>query len=246
MRRLLVITCFLSAGRVPAQIPERFENLEFFPADVARDTLLATMRGFSFALGVRCVYCHVGEDSPTLAGVDFKSDEKRTKRTAREMLRMVADINGRSLAALPERSDPVAVRCATCHRGIPRPIPLEDTLYRIAAGGDGRKSVAAYDSLRATYYGRASFDFGPMPLVRLAERFFADKRHEDAIVVLRKNAEVNPRFWNTYWELGRNHEALGQTADAIEAYRTVLQRLPNHPGATVRLRALEGGAGTAW
>jgi tetratricopeptide (TPR) repeat protein len=232
---LALLLC--GAVRVSAQIPERFENLQVFPKDISRDSLIGIMRGFSFGLGVRCVHCHLGEDSPTLAGVDFRSDERVAKRKAREMLRMVAAVNA-SLATLPSRSDPIEVRCATCHRGIPRPISLEDSLFRVAAGAKGPAIVAAYDSLRAEYFGQSAFDFGPQALVRLAERLNAGRRHDDAVAVLMRNSEAYPRFWGTWWELGRGYEAQSRTADAVAAYRAVLERLPNHPGAMARLRAL--------
>jgi hypothetical protein len=232
-----VLALCLAAGPLGAQVPERFENLQAFPKDIPRDSLLSVMRSFSFALGVRCVFCHVGEDNPTLAGVDFRSDDRPTKRTAREMIRMVAEVN-RALATLPGRSSPLDVRCATCHRGVSRPILLEDSLHRVAATGGGVRIVAAYDSLRSAYFGRAAFDFGPMALVRLAERLNAERRHDDAVAVLLRNAEAWPRFWNTWWELGRAYEGMGRTAEAITAYRAVLERLPSHPGAMARLKAL--------
>ena len=237
MKRLAVVLLGGLAGQAGAQIPDRFENLKVLRSDIARDSLLSIMRGFSFALGVRCVYCHVGEDNPTLQGVDFKSDERAPKRSAREMLRMVAEVNTR-LQGLPPRESPLEVRCVTCHRGVPRPIPLEDSLYRVVASSGGAAALAAYDSLRAAYYGGAAFDFGSMPLVRLSERLYAEKRHEEAVPLLRRNAEHSPRSWNTYWELGRHLEALNRPADAVAAYRAVLERFPNHPRATARLRAL--------
>jgi hypothetical protein len=235
------VVAFLVSGTTPsiAQVPERFENLQFFPRTITRDSLLTVMRGFSFALGVRCVHCHVGEDSPTLAGVDFKSDERPAKRTARAMLQMVADINASVTAAVPHRS-PLVVQCATCHRGIPRPVALEDSIYHVVQSRGGAAARAEYDSLRVLYHGRSSFDFGPGALIRVSERLLADRRHEDALPLLRRNAELFPRFWNTYWDLGRHLEALQRPADAIAAYRAVLERLPNHPGAAARLRALGG------
>lgn len=234
----LVLTLVATGTPATAQIPERFENLQVLPREIARDSLLSIMRGFSFALGVRCVHCHVGEDNPTLAGVDFKSDDRAPKRVAREMLRMVADINAR-LTSLPARESPLSVRCMTCHRGVARPITIEDSLYRVAVSSGAAATVAAYDSLRATWHGRAVYDFGPMPLVRLAERLVAERRHEEAVAVLRRNTEAFPRFWNSYWELGRSYEALSRREEAIAAYRAVLERLPNHAGATARLRALQ-------
>jgi hypothetical protein len=230
-----------SAASAHAQIPERFENLQVLPTDISRDSLVGIMRSFSFGLGARCVFCHVGEDSPTLADVDFKSDDRPTKRKAREMLRMVADIN-ETLADLPERgSPPIVVRCATCHRGISRPVPLEDSIYRVVRARNGAGGVAVYDSLRAVYYGEAAFDFGAGTLVRTAERLVADGLYEDAVLVLQRNAEAYPRAWNTYYLLGRSYEGLNRRDDAIAAYRATLERLPNHEPARNRLRALGVG-----
>ena len=60
----LVTALVLAAApaRAAGQIPEKFENLQYFPKDIPRDSLVQTMRGFSFALGVRCHYCHAGGD----------------------------------------------------------------------------------------------------------------------------------------------------------------------------------------
>src|SRR5262245_1343443 len=88
-----------------AQIPEKFENLRYFPRDIPRDSLLQTMRGFSFALGVRCQYCHAGGDGVSFEGVNFASDEKPTKRNARFMLRMVDSLNAHAFSGLPRRSN---------------------------------------------------------------------------------------------------------------------------------------------
>jgi hypothetical protein len=244
MRTLLFLVAIgASAGAAPvhAQLPQRFENLKVIPADLPRDSVISIMRNFSFALGVRCVYCHVGEDSPTLANVDFKSDEKQTKRTAREMLRMVANIN-QTLATLPDRGPAsLQVRCATCHRGVRRPVPLEDTLYTVLSNRGGTAAAAVYDSLRTAYNGRAAFDFGSQTLVRLSEKLFTANKHEEAIPILLRNAEVYPRFWGTFYELGRHYEAVSRKAEAIAAYRATLERLPGHEPSLARLRALGVG-----
>src|SRR5687767_15922596 len=111
-----------------AQIPEKFENLQYFRKDIARDSLVQTMRGFSFALGVRCQYCHTGGDGISFEGVVFAADDKPAKVKARAMLRMVDQINGSILPTLPSRAEPrVAVDCVTCHRGLPLPKTLQTT-----------------------------------------------------------------------------------------------------------------------
>src|SRR3972149_9813080 len=107
-----------------AQIPEKFENLQFFPKDMERRTLIDRMRDFSGALGVRCEFCHVGEGGPELLNMDFASDDKEAKRTARRMLVMVTAIQKDYIENLG-RARPVQVGCFTCHHGVARPEPLE-------------------------------------------------------------------------------------------------------------------------
>ena len=52
---------------ITAQIPDEFQNLRVLPTDISRDSLLRVTRDFSFALGVRCQYCHVGGDGTAAA-----------------------------------------------------------------------------------------------------------------------------------------------------------------------------------
>src|SRR5262245_29807849 len=126
--RFLLVAA-LAARPMSGQIPEKFENLRALPKDISRDSLIQIMRGFSFALDVRCQYCHTGGDGVSFAGVVFKSDEKPAKRNARFMIQMVDSINRVVLAALPVRSTPpVVVQCVTCHRGVSKPTTLELTL----------------------------------------------------------------------------------------------------------------------
>ena len=61
---------------------------------------------------------------PSLVVWPFASDDKEEKGTARTMLRMVADINGKYLANVgePRAADTPAVTCYTCHRGSRTPL----------------------------------------------------------------------------------------------------------------------------
>src|SRR5262245_14625530 len=38
------------------------KNLKVFPQDISGPNLISNMKGFAQALGVRCTYCHVGEE----------------------------------------------------------------------------------------------------------------------------------------------------------------------------------------
>jgi hypothetical protein len=108
------------AAPPPASPPPHFKNLKVFPADIPRAQLIGTMKGFTQALGVRCTFCHVGTEGQPLSTYDFASDAKPEKEIARAMLRMVGDLNGRVLPAIPGLKD-AKVTCYTCHRGDKKP-----------------------------------------------------------------------------------------------------------------------------
>jgi len=102
-----------SAGP-PAQPPfavPPFKNLKVFPKDISRADLLTNMKLFSQSLGVRCTYCHVGEEGKPLSTFDFASDAKDKKLTARAMLLMAHRINSQDF------NGQMKVTCFTCHRG---------------------------------------------------------------------------------------------------------------------------------
>src|SRR5262245_28770953 len=124
-RSIAVLIACIAIGPVSAQQREEFKNLKVLPKDIKPEELRAMMGGCTRALGVRCVYCHVGEEGK-LKPQDFALDDKPTKRKAREMLRMVKAINETYLAGLESRSKPpVGVQCVTCHRGAATPRMLE-------------------------------------------------------------------------------------------------------------------------
>src|SRR2546428_5181115 len=120
---LLIVTIAVALPWRPAAAqghfpPDSFKNLKVLSKNIGQRALLDTMRGFALALGVRCVYCHVGKEGQPLDSVNFRSDDKRPKRVARVMMHMVMHINEEHLADVPDRPKPVVVvRCATCHRG---------------------------------------------------------------------------------------------------------------------------------
>ncbi len=79
-----------------------YMNVEVL-GNIPADQLLPAMRYMTFALGVRCDYCHVQDK--------FESDEKAPKKRAREMMKMMFAIDNGSFGGHR------AVTCYTCHRG---------------------------------------------------------------------------------------------------------------------------------
>ena len=101
--------------------PARISNAQVLPADIGADRLRATMVGFSRSLGVRCQFCHVGQEGQPLTTFDFASDARPHKNIARGMIRLVRRLNAEDLPALVGASDSQRVTCYTCHRGSAEP-----------------------------------------------------------------------------------------------------------------------------
>src|SRR5881397_445290 len=126
----LAVAVAATARVAPAQQrfewPDRAKNLKVLPKDTPKEKLQATMIGFTRALGVRCPFCHVGQEGQPLTSFDFVSDAKPPKQIARGMMKMVRDIEkDLHRMKLPEPNR-VNVECITCHRGRPRPMTLTE------------------------------------------------------------------------------------------------------------------------
>jgi hypothetical protein len=83
--------------------------------------LFPLMNLLADSLGVRCDYCHV-QATPdltrtpsNLGGWVWDSDDKLQKRTARDMMRMVVDLNTNRF------NGGARITCYTCHRGVTKP-----------------------------------------------------------------------------------------------------------------------------
>jgi len=231
----LILAC---GGPVAAQIPDKFTNLQLMPKDIARGELIETMRGFATALGVRCQHCHVGEAGPTLANMDFASDEKDAKRTARFMMQMAQAINQDHLTRLAGERH-VRVRCVTCHRGVTEPVTI-DALVKKEIDKDGAEAaVARYRELRERYYGRAAYDFGESPLNGLGEALLRDKKSREAVAVLELNAEFHPGAAWTRHLIGEAYLASGDREKAKASFTKALDLNPDTVPARKRLEELK-------
>jgi len=93
---------------------EVFRNIKILNNTSAGRLLNIMNFGYSRSLGVGCTHCH-------LPG-DWASDEKPTKKAAREMVGMVETINTTLLPNIKSlRSENPIVNCTTCHRGQTQP-----------------------------------------------------------------------------------------------------------------------------
>jgi len=235
---LAVLPAALSAqaGRFP---PDTLRNIKVLPATMSVRDVVGVMRGFTSALGVRCPFCHVGQEGQDLSTFNFSSDDKPTKETARVMLRMVQAINTQHLNQIAQREQPsVEVQCSTCHRGVAVPRALNDVIANAALGSGADSAVRAYRALRERYYGRAAYDFGEFTLIQATQPLQQSRKFDEALALLRLNMEFYPQSSQTQTTMGEMFRMRGDTAAAIAAYRQALQMNQNDGGARQRLREL--------
>jgi photosynthetic reaction center cytochrome c subunit len=119
MKKIIIAStlAFSLSGQTPEvktaeQVFKNITELKGIPAD----QLMPTMQFISTSLGVHCDTCHV-------AGKP-ESDDKRAKKTAREMIAMTMAINKNSFHGQTQ------VTCYSCHRGAERPVaipPVQET-----------------------------------------------------------------------------------------------------------------------
>ncbi len=231
MRTCLTVAVLLAAANVspaPAQIPDAFSNLQVLPEDISKGELIAEMRHIAGALGARCHTCHVGEPGASLEGYDFASDEKALKQTAREMMKMVREINGELLPRIgKDRAELIEVRCVTCHHGLNRPQTLDDTLLETLASDGVDAAIDRYRELREQYYGRAAYDFSEWRLIRVAERLAGEDKAGAARRFLELNVEFYPESGKSYYDLGQLDQGAGDKEGALANYRKAAELSPD-------------------
>lgn len=241
MRHLWIAVLLLVPFRLGAQVagkfpPDSLVNTQVIPHETEVIQVIGTMRNFSRALGVRCPYCHAGEEGKPLAEFDFPSDKKRTKLVARQMMRMVKEVNAR-LDTIPSRPQPgVEVTCRTCHRGVSRPVPLANLVVEASLAGGADSGILVYRNLRDRYYGRDAYDFGEGSLNTAAFRLGREGRVDDGLRLLVLNEELFPASSGMYVFRGNILLMRGDTSAAAAAYRVALQRDSTNGEAQGRLR----------
>jgi hypothetical protein len=238
---VFVAVLLISGTRTSAQFPDKFTNLKVLPKDISKHEMESTMRGFAFALGVRCDHCHVEKKTPE-HGFDFAADNKDEKKTARIMLQMVDGINHDYISKVPKPpsvSVTTQVQCVTCHHGLTHPRTLTAVLAESLEKDGLEKTLALYGELRKKYYGSGQYDFGETSLNQLTEALLAKKENSNALAIMELNFSANhPDSAWSYHVLAQTHEANGQIDKAIADYRKVLELHPDDKWAQQQIDSL--------
>jgi hypothetical protein len=218
--------------------PEHPKNLKVLPQDTGPEKLSAIMRGFTRSLGVRCQYCHVGEEGKPLATFDFASDANPNKDRARQMYKMLGTINAQ-LKDFPRSGQKVNMWCHTCHAGRPKPATLDEELDVAYARGGAAAAVDRYHELRTRYYGRGGYDFGERSLEEFGGGLLEKHDNEGAAAVLKLNAETFPESGDAQETLGDAYAAAGRTDLAVSSYRKAVALDPQNGEAKAKLNKLD-------
>ncbi len=223
------------SGRFP---PDSLVNTHVIPHNTPVPQLLGTMRNFTGDLGVRCTFCHVGEEGQPLSAFDFASDKKRTKLVARQMMLMVQEIN-RRLDTIPRQGTPaLQASCATCHHGVSRPAALSTVMTETATAAGPDSALRVYHALRDKYYGRDAYDFGEGSLNTAAFRLARAGKFAESLALLKQNEELYPRSSGLYVFRGSISLMRGDTTAAAGAFREAIKRDSTNQEARGRLQAI--------
>ena len=229
----------------PQGPPPKPKNLKILPEDIDHDQLIAIMRGFSGALGVRCTHCHVGQESDPRS-MDFASDDKDEKTAAREMLKMTETINADYVRKISDNDPDANVMCLTCHRGQKHPPrPLDAVLTEAVAKEGVDAAIAKYKQLRAESLEAGIYDFRDMTLLSVARRLRDEKKADQSLAVARSTVDLFPNSANAAAALGMALVDSGDRDGAKAQFDRALQIDPKNGMAEQGLRRLNAPPGAA-
>lgn len=118
---IATIICVTSATMPEDKEPE-YKNLKVLPKKISHEEMEKVMRHYNKALGVKCNFCHAKSEDGSNK-LDFASDAKPEKQSAREMMKMTNKINQKYFGGKKEMFNHAAmeVSCNTCHNGKAHP-----------------------------------------------------------------------------------------------------------------------------
>src|SRR5882757_5418921 len=96
-----------SNAAAPRLAEEEFKNIQALKG-IPAEQVIPSMQFIAASLGVECEYCHVAHAN--------EKDDKKTKVTARKMIKMMMAINKENFDGHRE------VTCFSCHRGSTEPV----------------------------------------------------------------------------------------------------------------------------
>jgi tetratricopeptide (TPR) repeat protein len=131
-------------------------------------------------------------------------------------------------------SDITALRCATCHRGMPVPKVTEVALGDALAKGGAAAAIEQYKDTR-----KQALDYNENALVAYATTLVNGNKADDALTLLKANAELAPNHAPTYAAMAQAYAKKNDKDNQIKMLEKVLQIDPNNQPAKRQLDQLK-------
>lgn len=214
--------------------------LRCIPETALTELLFVQAYSCAFASSIRvAIPIPSGGQCKPLGTYDFVSDENPNKNRAREMYKMLGDIEEHLKKIQPRGDKRVNMWCHTCHHGRPRPMTLDEELQRTVSeewiASRPRRLLGSQEE----YYGRAAFDFGETSLNVFGYTLLENSDIVRAIQVFRLNAETFPDSSNVWDSLAEGYLKAGDIKKAQENYEKALSLDPDNQGAKDVLKKIK-------
>ena len=132
----VLVAFFTMSFIITKQDDPKYKNLKVLPKNITERQMDSVMKSFTAALGVKCTFCHVRNDSTKVW--DYASDKKKHKLIARDMMKMTNQINDKYFDVTGKGSKDLStiqmVTCYTCHNGKPEPAVKPAPVARPTSG----------------------------------------------------------------------------------------------------------------
>jgi len=175
--------------------------------------------------------------------MDFASDEKASKRTARAMLEMSRSINREFLKGLPILEDgerAQVVSCHTCHRGQQKPPrQIQVVLSEVYSESGIDAAIAEYLRLRDEQFGSGRYDFRASKVTSMAGNLARAQRTDDAVKLLEMNLDLHPDSADSHASIGAIHSEAGEEDLARGRFQKALEIDPENWLALRGMKDLE-------
>ena len=220
--------------------PEHPVNIKVLPSDLTAAKLRSAMLDFTSGLGVRCIYCHKGEEGKPFTEWDFASDEKANKQRAREMVRMLYAIDDHLAEINPSGDRRIEVNCYTCHHGRPKPMTLEEEISEVYRKKGLEPAIAHLSELKKEYYGKGVYNFeSDRVLSQFGQSLLDSSKTDEALRVLKLNIEKFPESSPAWSSLAQAYLQSDNKPEAIKSFKKALELNPRNRYAKEMLDKLK-------